>query len=602
MSKPSVAVQAKFLEHFKKVKSTYKTDFDKEKDRFLDIYEEVMQTETPKANAWESTYKVNKCRPIEEKWVSKLLSKEFRPLVSPRVERMDNVGKELTSRDEELEKAILYARNTQDYISYLYNEYGFQDAFRKIARNLTRYGVAYADVVIKDVWERKKGKNGKYEARVVGKRPEIEVMSWADMYIDPRFTKIEDMPAVIRVRNGVRFDELKRNKDLFNLEDVNALSTAAFAKDTDDYKRRLFDVSGIYTMNEQSIDRDSLSIDEYYGYFREDDEMEESIYKVTVVNSEVVIGFEEIEKIPFIDGKAFDNTEAYYGSSPLTDAISLQKELNFQKNAQNQIVRNGLNTQRIWTESSGINPKALLNRNTIIPSTATTGEQALAGIPEIPYREVSSSYFQNMNDLERQIQEVSYTVDTSNPIGQQTLLKTATGVKQKATENNIVVNQVLKQFEEMASEIFRRLIDVSYESITNNVIFKAMDTKEFVEIHKESLRDARKRYDMRVEAGSSSMMTMEDRLDQENAIMQNMIQLKQAGEPVNLRKPMENMLANMERKDIEGYFTPPQPEEAPPQGGANPQEMEAPVTETEGAEFAPPGVDIDQDEFATPNL
>ena len=182
------------------------------------------------------------------------------------------------------------------------------------------------------------------------------------------------------------------------------------------------------------------------------------------------------------------------------------------------------------------------------------------------------------------------------------MLKTATGVKQKATENNIVVNQVLKQFEEMASEIFRRLIDISYESMGKNVIFKALDTDEFVEIHKESLRDARKRYDMRVEAGSSSMMTMEDRLDQENAIMQNMIALKQAGEQVNLRKPMENMLANMERKDIEAYFTPEQPP-APPEGAAPaPGAVEPPVEEAEGSEFAPPGVDIDQDEFETPNL
>ena len=600
MAIPDISVQARFLEHFKKIKSKYKEEFDKEKDRFLDIYEEVISTETPKLNAWESSYKVNKCRAIEEKWVSKLLSREFRPLVSPRIERFDDIGKAITTRDEDLKKAIIYARNTQDYISYLYSEYGFQDAFRKIARNLVRYGVAYSDIVIKDVWERKMVK-GKMVSRVVGKRPEIEVMSWADMYIDPRFPRIEDMPGVVRVRNGVRYDELKRNKDLFNLDQINELSMAAFSKDIDGYKRRLFEVSGIYGMNDKQIDKDSIAIDEYYGYFREADDKQESIFKVTIVNEEVIIGYEEIEKIPFIDGKAFDNTETYYGSSPLTDVISLQKELNFQKNAQNQVVRNGLNTQRIWVESSGINPKKLLERNQIIPSTATSGEQALAGIPEIPYREVSSSYFQNMNDLERQIQEASFTVDTSNPIGQQTLLKTATGVKQKATENNIVVNQVLKQFEEMAGEIFRRVIDIAYETSGKDIIFRSLDAEEFVTMNREQLKDARKRYDMRVEAGSSSMMTLEDRLDQENAIMQNLIQLKQLGEPVNLRKPMENMLMNMERKDIESYFVPPeQPEQQQPQG--QPQVEEAPVQETEGSEFAPPGVDIDQNEFATPNL
>jgi len=76
--------------------------------------------------------------------------------------------------------------------------------------------------------------------------------------------------------------------------------------------------------------------------------------------------------------------------------------------------------------------------------------------------------------------------------------------------------------------------------------------------------------------------------------MQQLIQLKGAGEDVNLIKPMKEMLMNMERKDIEGYFGGKVEE-----GSAAPQvPAELPVEEAVGAEFAPPGVDIDQDEFA----
>jgi hypothetical protein len=151
----------------------------------------------------------------------------------------------------------------------------------------------------------------------------------------------------------------------------------------------------------------------------------------------------------------------------------------------------------------------------------------------------------------------------------------------------------------MATEIFKRIVDIAYETSHKDIVFKALGTDEFVKMNREQLKDARKRYDLGVEAGSSSMMTLEDRLDQENAIMQNMIQLKQLGEDVNLRKPMENMLMNMERKDIEEYFNPPQPEHPMQPPGGQPQEMEAPVQEPEGSEFAPPGVETDETEFET---
>ena len=48
-----------------------------------------------------------------------------------------------------------------------------------------------------------------------------------------------------------------------------------------------------------------------------------------------------------------------------------------------------------------------------------------------------------------------------------------------------------------------------------------------------------------------------------------MMQMKQAGEPVNVTQGLKNMLYNMEKKDVDSYFT----DQAPAQegGDANPQ-------------------------------
>ena len=85
--------------------------------------------------------------------------------------------------------------------------------------------------------------------------------------------------------------------------------------------------------------------------------------------------------------------------------------------------------------------------NNIIPTTsdAVTAQNNLI---ELPHRNLTTDYFQEQNDLERQIQTSTFTVDTSAQRSQQALTNTATGIRVKFFENNSVIDELRKHFEE----------------------------------------------------------------------------------------------------------------------------------------------------------
>ena len=56
-----------------------------------------------------------------------------------------------------------------------------------------------------------------------------------------------------------------------------------------------------------------------------------------------------------------------------------------------------------------------------------------------------------------------------------------------------------------------KLLQIVYESADENIIIKRLDDKGFWEINKEAFRDAMRRYEFKVEAGSSTFDSVEQR-------------------------------------------------------------------------------------------
>jgi hypothetical protein len=160
---------------------------------------------------------------------------------------------------------------------------------------------------------------------------------------------------------------------------------------------------------------------------------------------------------------------------------------------------------------SGINPKHLNSApGNIIPTTKdwATAQQNTV---ELQFRQLPVNYFQEQADFERQIQSMTFTIDTSSQTGNQALTNTATWIKVKAFESNSVVNYVRKNFERAMSRLAYKFLQCTFENLDDNVIIKKLDDEWFWNMNKEIMRDAIRRYAIKIEAWSSTFDSQEQR-------------------------------------------------------------------------------------------
>jgi hypothetical protein len=260
------------------------------------------------------------------------------------------------------------------------------------------------------------------------------------------------------------------------------------------------------------VDKNALNLKTYYGLYAMEGK-EEKMYKITVVNDILVICFQEISQLPFEMIRCFEDTETMLSWGFVEPIMGLQQELNFKKNSASEYINHSLNRSWVWNPNSGINPKDLISKpNGIIPTNKPV-EEAMKNLQEIPHRELNASYFQEQNDFERQIQSATFTVDTSNPQNQQALTNTATGARIKFFESNTVIEEIRKHFEQGLQRLAYKLLNETFENMEDNIVIKKTEDEGYWQINKELLKNAIKKYEIRVEIGSSSYDSIEDRRD-----------------------------------------------------------------------------------------
>ncbi len=143
--------------------------------------------------------------------------------------------------------------------------------------------------------------------------------------------------------------------------------------------------------------------------------------------------------------------------------------------------------------------------------------------------ELNSSYFQEQNDFERQIQAATFTINTNTPLTQQSLTNTATGAKIQAFETDAVTGEVRKHFEEALVRLSYKLLQFEFDNATENIKIKNRSEEDtFREINKEALRDAVDKYEIKIQAGSSSFDSEEARRNDALAQRNIGLQAKQA--------------------------------------------------------------------------
>lgn len=571
----SAVEQKEAIIYISQTAELYKDMLKDYRNRMLDVYQEYSTFKQPKLADWKTTFKVNKAHEVVNKITPRIMSKtpswivSFKPDVLNEVNRLDNV-EERMARVEQL-KTMSVA--VQDYLSHIFDKYNLIEPARLWAKNMIIYGNSFAKIRFKyemastakptnkeevyidpETWEEIVEKKEKeIEEYVRWEYPTIEVKSWADILYDPRYKTFEEVPAIIETTNWVRLAELKRNKDKYiNLDKIDQIpSLSAFAQDPDSYRKQLMALTGIdCSWTAQGIDKNALSLKTFHWLYAIGDK-EERMYKITTVNDLFVICFEEISQNPFEMIRCFEDTETLLSWGFVEPIIWLQQELNFKKNSASEYVNQALNRSFVRNPNSWINPRDLVSKPWNVIPTSRSIEDVQANLFEIPMRTLTSDYFQEQNDFERQIQAVTFTVDTSNPQNQQALTNTATGARIKFFESNIVIDDKRKAFERGLKRLAYKLLNETYENMEENIVIKKQGDEWYWEINKELLRNAIQKYEIRVEIGSSSYETIEDRREDAIAKYNLWLQAKKTGVPVDLTKLFSKIMETFE--DNEDY-------------------------------------------------
>lgn len=150
---------------------------------------------------------------------------------------------------------------------------------------------------------------------VVDEFATIDVKSWDDILYDPRYVRLEDMPAIIDNTRNVRLSHFTKNPEKYNnIDKLIDVCTMEY-DDPDSYASNIEAMTGIGGVTSK-VDRNKLFLRTYYGYYELDGEdgKEEKLYEFQVVNDIVLVCAKEITMIPFEDFKVFEDTETHFAT------------------------------------------------------------------------------------------------------------------------------------------------------------------------------------------------------------------------------------------------------------------------------------------------
>ena len=534
-------------------------------NRMLAIYKELNTFTYPKKADWSTTFKVNKMHEVSNKILPRIVSRNPKWLVSFKPDLVNEL-----ENWADISKLDMQSRAVQDLLSTIFSKYNLSESTRLWAKGMVNYGTSFAKVATKYTISRKKLKvdeeetiideNGveqvvkiteKIEENVADEYVTIEPVSWSDIYYDPRYVMFQDMPAVVQVLSGVRLADIQKNKEYINVDKLEDI--AKLDKTSSQYKEDVQNIMWMTISKVPDVDKNNLSIKTYYWLFELKD-WDERLYEIVVANDLVCLCIKEITQIPFEQIRCFEDTETNLAVGFLEPIMGLQQELNYKKNAASEYINHALNRGWVWSPNSGINPKKLINKpNNIIPTNKSVIE-AMNNLQELPHRSLEPSYFQEQNDFERQMQGLTFTIDTNNSQNQQWLTNTATGMRIKFYESNVVLDECRKHYEEWLERLGYKLLQQIAENMTKNITIKALDDDTFWDINKEAIVDALEKFEIKIEAGSSSYDTIENRRNDGIAKYNIWQQAMAAWVPVDLELLFKDVLGTFEGVNADKYI------------------------------------------------
>ena len=616
MNTPSVSDQAKAVLHIKERFAHCEKKLNNRHEEYIDIYEAFykMKEDDPFM-----TFKINKANEIVEKVVPDFSARDPRWVVSVRDVSAFGLPKAVRDIEEELkgkvltmeqkrkvkariqqlklERATEEAEAIQNYLTYVFDEYALIEIIELWAKNNVVYGKAHAEidyeyettyvpededevqmdpetgeVMLNDEGGEITQRVRKPREKVSGEHPTIKLVEWPEIYYDPSYIFFKDRPYHIRVKEGVREADILRaqkREKYFNLDKLTEMLKAM--KDlgkagavNEGFKAKMMAITGTTVDTVKPFTDKDITLRIYYGKYNlnPDKAIEEKLYKITTVGDLLCIGMEEISFVPLEEIKCFPDVNSAFAKGFVEPILGLQEEMNFKKNAAAEYINTKLRKRFIWSEKSGIDPRDI-NKQIIVAHDGVP--KAKQEFEELELSEIAGSYFNEQNDLERQIQSASFTIDTSNPRTQNALTQTATGARIKFFESSAVREGVRKRFERGLSRLAYKLLLCSFENMEDNIVMKKMGAEGYFEMNKEALRDAVTKYSIKIETNSSSFTALEDRRDDAVAWFNLCKELdaqlagQQSPRRVDFIRVFEDIGNTFEKRDTQKYLTAPNP-------------------------------------------
>ncbi len=437
------------------------------------------------------------------------------------------------------------------------------------------------------------------EEQVINERPTSDLVSIFDMKADPRVETFQEGVGVIHVINDVRWAELMSLGDMYDLSSVKGLNPEQLTGDeyTSAEERDQDDDLGI-NMTTEEIDKNRVTLMDFWGLFsksgKPEDEREYIITAVVVDNEPMyVIRVEENELgfRPFVKLDDRVIRGEFYAVGEVEPLEGLQIEYNNLRNARIDF-NNAINyPEWIYNINANINPANLVHRpNNIIPVDVPLGSDVRGSLRPVDKPVQPISGYNEENQLNRDMQTISQTIDFTDRGGSQGFTNTATGIKSRDIQVGMQASNIVRHLETAIAEMGRMWLGLANKFVDEEIEIKRERTEEeaelqgvsvtdvpekFTKISAEVLESAVENFEVKVEAGSTTADTAEGKATDAVNIANTAVQFAGMGVPVNLVEVFKDILRDsFQKTDTERYV-----QEAPPQV---PGQEQLPGPQTQG--------------------
>lgn len=478
---------------------------------------------------------------------------------------------------------LLNARANQAALNYFWKLGKNSKKTRTATKNLLVYGTAFLKATVSRKTTKTKTETIEGDKKKIIEKettlqefPTFEVPDVFDIYFDPRIEMVEDMPGIIQNFDNVRYSTLKSNKNFFNLDKIKDSLGSAFSTDRTE-KLNKFSVQGIpFT----EANDGALNYKTFYGYFSETDDVEdERLFKITTAcDDTVLIGYEEIDFIPFEKINAIEVPNQGTGIGLVQPIKKLQDAYNLTRNQRFENVSLVINRMWLMRQGAGIDPRKLRSvAGNIIPV------KNLDDLAPVQTPDVTASSFNEAQALNTEMQTTLGTIDTTQDSGANGFSNLATGQKIRWNEFNVRFKAIKENLEEGLSNIGEKMLRLFAAEATQNPLIEDQETGNFYEVAKTAFDSVSDFYRVSILADSTNLDSIENKRDESLAFGQLAIAYKGQGVPIPMDKVWMDIVESFPGKNPTEYYQPELAQPQQPQAGG-----QAPSQQTiDGAQVQP---------------